>query len=86
MRLPVSKVTVELGRGEWEEETTKYHKNMVFLLTFGHFLCKRSSNCYRSWLNSRILEKLILTIFASVLIVFMEKIFESPSSTILEVL
>ena len=75
-RLLVFKATLELGRGKWEQDNLKHHRAHCCCQYSCFSLVKCSSDCYKP-LIPKILKKLILTIFASVLTAFMvEQIFQ----------
>lgn len=71
-RLLVFKVTVDLKRGICEQFKLQCHKPC--LMRFSSFSWINTSQIVgRLWLISRVLKKLILAIFASVFIAFMEE-------------
>lgn len=80
--LSVSKFTTKPGRVEWKYGKFKSHKALC------HYSYSAIIPRYgKSWLISRVLKKLLLKFFASVLMAFMEEqIFTDPNCTILEVL
>lgn len=78
---------MELGREGRDLGEFKVSQSSLFFLRFRHFLDQHSMDCCSFQLFSRILQKLIMTIFASVFIALLEvRIFRSPYSDIPEVL
>lgn len=78
MQMPF-KGTVEQGRGEMGECKLKYCKTCCSCQDLAIFSWRDFLNCCKPFIISRVLKKLILTIFASGLIAFMkEKAFRVP--------
>ena len=71
LRMTVFKVMEDIVRAGWDSASYSGTKLVPFIKIPPCFFTKRSSDSYKPLTNFQISENLILTIFTSVLIVFM---------------